>query len=45
MTKKEHDTFDKILELVIKQGTTGKELLDQLRLLSRMKATYEGDNQ
>lgn len=41
MTKAEQKTFDKLLKLIIQQGTSGKELLDQLILVSRMKEAYK----
>lgn len=41
MTPKEHVAYEKLLNLIIKQEATGKELMDELMLVSRMKAAYE----
>ena len=40
MNGKELRTYEKLMELVIKQGATGRELMDQLLMLARMKAAY-----
>ena len=40
MTKNEHKTFDKLLELIITKGMVGKDILDMLCLISRMKYYY-----
>lgn len=37
MEKKEHKTFNKILELVLKQGAASKDILDELKLLHKMR--------
>lgn len=40
MNGKELRTYEKLMELVMKQGATGQELMDQLLMLARMKAAY-----
>jgi len=42
MTKAEQMTFDNILKLIIQQGTSQKKMLDELILVTRMKAAYIG---
>lgn len=40
MNGKELRTYEKLMELVMKQGATGQELMDQLLMLARMKTAY-----
>ena len=37
MTKKEHDTFDKLLNLIMTQEAAGKLLSDELKLVRKME--------
>lgn len=40
MTTKEYETYDKLIKLIVTQGDASKVLLDMLKLLSDMKASY-----
>ncbi len=40
MTAKEHKTYDKLIKLIVTQNDASKVLLDMLKLIIDMKATY-----
>ena len=40
MTAKEHKTYDELIKLIVTQNDASKVLLDMLKLVSDMKASY-----
>ena len=45
MTNEEHDTYMKLLDLIISQGAASKTIADELNLLAAMREAYIKENQ